>query len=59
MTVTNDHNVKVSLRIRAEYENGKEYYARHGKKLQNLPVQALDHPAADYLQRHREEIYLG
>jgi len=59
MTVTSDHNVEVSRRIREEYENGKEYYAWHGKKLQNLPVVALDQPAVDYLQWHQQEIYLG
>lgn len=59
MTVTDDHRVEVSQRIREEYENGKEYYAYHGKKLQNLPEQNLDQPAADYLQWHQQEIYLG
>ncbi|WP_069130094.1 HNH endonuclease [Rhodohalobacter halophilus] len=59
MTVTNDHIVEVSRRIREEYENGKEYYAWHGKKLQNLPEHNLDQPATDYLQWHQQEIYLG
>ena len=59
MTVTDDHRVEVSQRIREEYENGKEYYAYHGKKLQNLPEHNLDKPAADYLKWHQQEIYLG
>ncbi|WP_103665000.1 HNH endonuclease [Gracilimonas amylolytica] len=59
MTVTDDHRVEVSQRIREEYENGKEYYAYHGKQLQNLPEHNLDQPSADYLQWHQQEIYLG
>jgi len=59
LTVTDDKRVEVSRRIREKYENGKEYYAYHGKKLQNLPEQTLDQPATDYLQWHQREIYLG
>jgi putative restriction endonuclease len=59
MTVTDDHRVEVSQRIREEYENGKEYYAYHGEKLQNLPEHNFDQPSADYLQWHQQEIYLG
>jgi len=59
LTVTDDKHVEVSRRIREEYENGKEYYAYHGKKLQNLPEQVLDQPASDYLRWHQQEIYLG
>ena len=59
MTVSDDKRVEVSRRIREEYENGKEYYAYHGKKHQNLPEQTLDQPATDYLQWHQREIYLG
>jgi len=59
MTVTDDKRVEVSRRIRKEYENGKEYYAYPGKILQNLPEQALDQQASDYLQWHQCEIYLG
>ena len=59
LTVTDDKRVEVSGRIREEYENGKEYYTYHGKKLQNLPEQVLDQPASDYLRWHQQEIYLG
>jgi len=59
MTISDDKRVEVSRRIREEYENGKEYYAYHGKKHQNLPEQTLDQPATDYLQWHQREIYLG
>jgi len=51
--------VVLRRRIREESENGKEYYARHGKKLQNLPKHDLDQPAADYLHWHRDEVWLG
>ena len=59
MTVSNDHLVEVSQRIREEYENGKEYYAYHGKELNNLPKEHSDRPSREFLQWHQEEIYLG
>lgn len=59
MTVTNDHRVEVSQRLKQEYENGKVYYAFHGSKLQNIPNKLEDLPYNDYLQWHQQEIYLG
>ena len=59
MTVAKDHHLEVSRRIREEYENGKEYYAYHGKLLSNLPKQIMDRPSPDYLNWHQEQIYKG
>jgi putative restriction endonuclease len=33
VTVTPDHVFEVSPRIREEFENGRDYYAMHGKSL--------------------------
>jgi putative restriction endonuclease len=59
ITVSDDHRVEVSRKIREEFENGREYYAWHGKNLQNLPKYQADQPAADYLRWHQDEIWLG
>ncbi|MEX2345578.1 MAG: HNH endonuclease [Balneolaceae bacterium] len=44
MTVSDHHRLEVSRRIREEYENGREYYAYHGKELVNLPEQGYRTP---------------
>jgi len=59
MTVTDDHKVEVSGRIREEYQNGKEYYAYHGKELSNLPEKVMDRPSANFLNWHQDQVYKG
>ena len=59
MTVSGDHHLEVSRRIREEYENGREYYAYHGKQLSNLPEKLIDRPSPDFLDWHQEQIYKG
>jgi putative restriction endonuclease len=59
MTVSDDHRLEVSRRIREEYENGREYYAYHGGKLSNLPDKDADRPSPDFLHWHQEQVYLG
>ena len=59
MTVSDNHHLEVSRRIREEYENGKEYYAYHGKELSNLPTNIIDRPSQDFLNWHQEQIYKG
>ena len=49
----------VSKRVREEYTNGREYYRYHGAKLLNLPDDATDQPARDFLDWHSSEIYVG
>ncbi len=59
MTINDDYHVLVSQRLKEEYENGKEYYAYHGRKLQNVPHNQIDQPSKDYIQWHLDEVYLG
>lgn len=59
ITVTNDHHLEVSSRIREEYENGREYYAYHGKKLLNLPDKTIERPSGLFLEWHHQQIYKG
>ena len=58
VTVTPDHHLEVSRRIREEFENGRDYYALHGKVL-HLPDRPEDRPSDELLQWHNEARYLG
>lgn len=52
ITVTPEMHVEVSSRIREEYENGREYYKMHGKKLEVIPERYSDRPSSEYLEWH-------
>lgn len=58
MTISFEHHLEVSRRIREEFENGRDYYALHGRKL-ILPQSPEFWPKDEYLQWHSEHIYLG
>jgi len=59
LTVTDDYRVEVSPRIREEYENGREYYAHHGKELAVVPEQEVLKPSKEFIQWHNENIYVA
>jgi putative restriction endonuclease len=52
LTVTFDYKVEVSRRIREEFENGRDYYALHGKTLEVMPRQEAARPAREFLEWH-------
>lgn len=56
LTITSDFHVEVSKRIKKEYENGREYYAMHGKEL-ILPTNSSFHPSREYIEWHNKYIY--
>ncbi|RJR30666.1 MAG: HNH endonuclease [Candidatus Latescibacterota bacterium] len=58
ITITPRHDVEVSKRIHDEYENGREYYALHGRKIL-LPRRSAEIPADDNLRWHNENIFAG
>jgi putative restriction endonuclease len=58
-TVTPDHHVLISKRIRQEFQNGKEYYALDGKPVRVLPERERDRPSVEFLEWHNREVYLG
>jgi putative restriction endonuclease len=58
-TVTPEHQVLVSKRIREEFENGREYYALDGNPVRVLPALDANRPTAEFLQWHNEQVYLG
>jgi putative restriction endonuclease len=59
LTVTDDLRIEVSRKIKEEFQNGREYYAYHGKPLGELPSLADQRPSGDFLRWHNEHRYLG
>ena len=58
VTVTPDLNFEVSRRIREEYENGRHYYALHGKRI-NAPESLVERPDPVALTWHNEYCFKG
>jgi len=58
ITVTPEHRVEVSRRIKDEFENGHEYYAEHGKIIA-LPGPPDLRPADEFLVWHNENVYVA
>jgi putative restriction endonuclease len=54
LTVTPELNVEVSRHIKEEWENGRDYYALHGKPLLVLPEHAANRPSLEFLRWHNE-----
>ncbi len=59
ISVTPELHVEVSRRIKEEYENGRDYYALHGKKLVVVPPVPKDQPFSQFLEWHNQNVYLG
>lgn len=59
LTVTLDHRVEVSRRIREEFQNGRHYYALHGQKLEVLPASTAFQPSRVHLEWHQTNCYKG
>ncbi|MDX1933079.1 MAG: HNH endonuclease [Capsulimonadales bacterium] len=58
LTVTTDHRVEISTRIKESYGNGKEYYRMHGKTLEVLPVRKTEQPDNEYLDWHNRNVFV-
>lgn len=59
MTITPNYRVEVSKRIREEYENGRDYYALHGKQLSVIPDNKWEQPARSFIDWHNQNIYVA
>lgn len=59
VTVTPEHRIEVSRRIREEFENGRDYYVFHGQGLRSLPTRQVEHPTREFLDWHNNEVFLG
>jgi putative restriction endonuclease len=58
VTVTSDYHFEVSRRIHEEFENGRDYYALHGKLIA-LPPHERAQPSAQALKWHNEQAFKG
>jgi len=58
VTVGPDRRFEVSSRIKEEFENGRDYYALHGRLLR-LPKRPDLQPSPATLEWHRNKVFLG
>jgi putative restriction endonuclease len=58
VTITPDYRFEVSRRIKEEFENGRDYYAMHGKTLY-LPKDQKIRPAHEFIEWHNEKVFKG
>jgi len=58
ITVARSNNLEVSRRLREEFENGRDYYALHGRTLR-APLQAVNRPLIENLTWHNDNVYRG
>lgn len=59
ITLTPEFKIEISRKIKEEFNNGKHYYAYHGKELCTLPTVVVDRPSQDYIRWHNQNIYKG
>jgi putative restriction endonuclease len=57
VTVTPELRLEVSPRLKAEWENGREYYSHHGKELGFRPKERNSLPNPAFLKWHNENIF--
>jgi putative restriction endonuclease len=53
VTITPDKSLVVSKRIKEEFENGRDYYALHGRRIRD-PQSIEDRPSIEALRRHND-----
>lgn len=58
ITISTDYQLLVSPRLREDYANGKSYYP-YDKRRIGLPPVESDRPAREFLEWHRESVYMG
>jgi putative restriction endonuclease len=56
VTVTPEYRVEISRRLKDEFDNGKEYYALHGKTIL-LPDALEFRPSTELLSWHNEVMF--
>ena len=57
VTITKNYDIEISKRIKEEFQNGKEYYQFHGKKLLNIPPRDLDKPNSVFIDWHNSNVF--
>jgi len=58
ITVTPEHRIEVSRRIKEEFDNGEYYFTFQGKNI-NLPSSLIDRPSSEFLIWHNEKKFKG
>ena len=58
VTVTPALELRVSQRIKAEFENGRDYYALDMRRIR-LPARGNPAPAREYLEWHADTVFRG
>jgi putative restriction endonuclease len=58
VTVTPSNQLRVSRRIREEFENGHDYYALEGRTIR-LPMPPNPPPSPEYLEWHGDVVFRG
>jgi putative restriction endonuclease len=51
------YRLLVSPRLRAEFDNGEQFYRRAGERI-DLPKRRIDQPNAEFLEWHLDEVFL-
>lgn len=59
ITVTPDYEIQISEKIKADFNNGKIYYERHGKELVSIPSEQTWMPDRELLEWHQQEVFVG
>jgi putative restriction endonuclease len=59
MTLTEALQIEVSRRIKEDFENGRDYYALQGKRLEVIPSGAIERPSMEFIGWHNENCFLG
>lgn len=59
LTVTKDHNIEASNRMKDDFGNGKDYLKLHGQQLNTLPSNLKELPSLEYLNWHQDNVYRG
>ena len=57
VTVTPDYRVRVSPRLRAEWDNGVRYYPYDGQQLQVWPETVHERPSPEVLEWHSRQVF--
>lgn len=58
LTVDTDLRLRVSGRIRTEFENGRDYYALDGTTIRS-PLKGFPLPSTEHLAWHRDSVFRG
>ena len=58
VTVTPEHRIEVSKRLKSDFDNGKDYLIWHGKAIR-VPENLKNRPSVQFLKWHNEERFFG